>query len=65
MPGDVPGELRGSCKKQVKAGQRDKHERKRGERESSAGSDLEIRGRGWGGLQKHFFGPLGLSLVYK
>ena len=59
MPGDVPGELRGSCKKQVKAGQRDKHERKRGERESSAGSDLEIRGGGGGGSPKTFFWPLG------
>ena len=54
--GDVPGELRGSCKKQVKAGQRDKHERKRGERESSAGSDIEIRGGG--AVSKNIFSAL-------
>ena len=54
--GDVPGEIRGSCKKQVRAGQRDKHERKRGERESSAGSDLEIREGG--AVSKNIFSAL-------
>ena len=59
MPGRCSGRVkRGSCKKEVKAGQGDKHERKRGERESSAGSRPWDKGGGGGAVSQNIFSTL-------
>ena len=65
-PGDVPGELReAAAKKKLRRDRVTSTKEKGGRGRAVLDPDLEIRGGGWGGLPKHFFGPLGLSLVYK
>ena len=60
MPGRCSARVkRGSCKKEVKAGQGDKHERKRGRGRAVLDPDLEIRGGGVGRSPKTFFRPFG------
>ena len=59
MPGRCSARVkRGSCKKEVKAGQGDKHERKRGRGRAVLDPDLEIRGGGGGAVSQNIFPAL-------